>query len=51
MQVRELTVQRQIGRARQQHVGKFRDQGVKFFYTSLNGWIMSGGDEFLKALG
>jgi len=32
------------------NVGRFRDQGVKFFYTSLNGWIMSGGNEFLKAL-
>ena len=32
------------------NVSKFRDQGVKFFYTSLNGWIMSGGNEFLKAL-
>jgi 4-hydroxy-2-oxoheptanedioate aldolase len=32
------------------NVAKFRDQGVKFFYTSLNGWIMSGGDEFLGAL-
>jgi len=32
------------------NVGKFSDQGVKFFYTSLNGWIMSGGNEFLKAL-
>ena len=32
------------------NVGRFRDQGVKFFYTSLNGWIMSGGREFLDAL-
>lgn len=32
------------------NVGKFRDQGVKFFYTSLNGWITSGGNEFLSAL-
>ena len=32
------------------NVSKFRDRGVKFFYTSLNGWIMSGGNEFLKAL-
>jgi 2-keto-3-deoxy-L-rhamnonate aldolase RhmA len=32
------------------NVAKFRDQGVKFFYTSLNGWIMSGGYEFLGAL-
>jgi 4-hydroxy-2-oxoheptanedioate aldolase len=33
-----------------ENVGKFRDQGVKFFYTALNGWITSGGNEFLKAL-
>lgn len=33
------------------NVGKFRDKGVKFFYTSLNGWITSGGREFLNALG
>lgn len=33
------------------NVGKFRDQGVRFFYTSLNGWITSGGREFLDALG
>ena len=32
------------------NVSKFRDRGVKFFYTSLNGWIMSGGNEFFKAL-
>jgi 4-hydroxy-2-oxoheptanedioate aldolase len=32
------------------NVGKFRDQGVKFFYTAVNGWITSGGNEFLKAL-
>ena len=32
------------------NVAKFRDQGVQFFYTSLNGWITSGGDEFLNAL-
>lgn len=32
------------------NVARFRDQGVKFFYTSLNGWIMSGGNEFLGAL-
>lgn len=32
------------------NVGKFRDRGVKFFYTSLNGWIVSGGNEFLQAL-
>ena len=32
------------------NVGKFRDQGVKFFYTSLNGWITSGANEFLNAL-
>jgi 4-hydroxy-2-oxoheptanedioate aldolase len=32
------------------NVGKFKNQGVKFFYTSLNGWIMSGGKEFLSAL-
>ena len=31
-------------------VGRYRDQGVKFFYTSLNGWIMSGSKEFLAAL-
>ena len=33
-----------------ENVGKFRDRGVKFFYTSLNGWIMSGGKEFFSAL-
>jgi len=33
-----------------ENVGKFRDQGVKFFYTAVNGWITSGGKEFLKAL-
>jgi 2-keto-3-deoxy-L-rhamnonate aldolase RhmA len=32
------------------NVGKFREQGVKFFYTSMNGWIMSGAKEFLGAL-
>ncbi len=32
------------------NVAKFRDQGVKFFYTSLNGWITSGSREFLDAL-
>ena len=32
------------------NVRKFRDQGVKFFYTSLNGWITSGGNEFMGAL-
>jgi len=32
------------------NVGKFRDKGVKFFYTSLNGWIVSGAQEFESAL-
>ena len=32
------------------NVGKFRDQGVTFFYTNLNAWITSGGNEFLQAL-
>jgi len=32
------------------NVGKFKHQGVKFFYTSVNGWIMSGGKEFCDAL-
>ena len=32
------------------NVSRFRDQGVQFFYTSLNGWIMSGSNEFLGAL-
>ena len=32
------------------NVARFRDQGVKFFYTSLNGWITSGAKEFLGAL-
>ena len=32
------------------NVSKFRDKGVKFFYTNVNGWITSGGTEFLKAL-
>ncbi|MFT5449604.1 MAG: 4-hydroxy-2-oxoheptanedioate aldolase [Gammaproteobacteria bacterium] len=31
-------------------VGRYKAQGVKFFYTSLNGWIMSGSREFLNAL-
>lgn len=33
------------------NVGKFRDQGVKFFYTNLADWITSGCKEFLNALG
>jgi 2-keto-3-deoxy-L-rhamnonate aldolase RhmA len=33
------------------NVKGFKDQGVKFFYTNLNGWIMSGSREFLNALG
>ncbi len=33
------------------NVARFRDQGVKFFYTSINGWITSGANEFKKALG
>ncbi|HIF71779.1 MAG TPA: hypothetical protein EYQ61_04425 [Dehalococcoidia bacterium] len=33
-----------------ENVGKFRDQGVTFFYTALNGWIVSGGNEFQQAL-
>lgn len=32
------------------NVAKFRDRGVKFFYTSLNGWITSGANEFVGAL-
>ncbi len=32
------------------NVARFRDQGVKFFYTSLNGWITSGANEFKSAL-
>ena len=32
------------------NVGKFKNQGVKFFYTNLNGWIMSGGKQFFNAL-
>lgn len=31
-------------------VGRYKTQGVKFFYTGLNGWIMSGSREFLNAL-
>ena len=32
------------------NVGRFRDQGVKFFYTSLNGWITTASQDFFKAL-
>lgn len=33
-----------------QNVGEFRDRGVRFFYTNVNGWITSGGQEFMSAL-
>ncbi len=32
------------------NVARFRDQGVKFFYTSLNGWITAGAKQFMEAL-
>ena len=32
------------------NVEKYVRSGVKFFYTHLNGWILSGGQEFLAAL-
>ncbi len=33
-----------------ENVGGFVEQGVKFFYTSVSGWINAGGNEFLKAV-
>ena len=32
------------------NVAKFRDQGVKFFYTNLTGWMTAASREFMSAL-
>ncbi len=32
------------------NVGRYVRSGVRFFYTHLNSWILSGGQEFLAAL-